>query len=198
MNYGTLQSNVQSAMGRSDVPSYVYDLTTSGLNRDLRLLEMQCVATLYATGEEIDLPANFLEVESAYIDSGGNRSALVPINEMSQATRHDSSGRPYYYAIHKDSMTLMPAPDATYEIEFRYYRRLTALSASTDTNDVLANYPGLYLYAALTHAAVWAQDDEGAQRYNAAFLAEKQLVEAADKTRRNSGPLIQRTIRSLP
>lgn len=198
MNYGTLQSNVQSAMGRSDVPSYVYDLTTSGLNRDLRLLEMQCVTTLYASGETIDLPTDFLEAESAYINSGGSRSPLVPISEMSQAVRHDSSGRPYYYAIHKDSMTLMPVPDIAYEIEFRYYEKLAALSADTDTNDVMTNYPGLYLYAALTHAAVWAQDDEAAQRYNAAYGAEKDLVMKADKARRNSGPLVQRTIRSLP
>lgn len=198
MNYGTLQSNVQSALGRSDVPSYVYDLTTSGLNRDLRLLEMQCVTTIYTSGGEADLPSDFLEIESVYINSGGSRTRLLPVTELSQSVHHDSSGRPYYYAVHKDTLTLMPVPDDNYEIEMRYYAKLDALSADADTNDVMASYPGLYLYAALTHAAVWAQDDEGAQRYNAAYLAEKQLVEAADKGRRNSGPIIQRSIRSMP
>lgn len=198
MNYGSLQSNVQSALGRSDVPSYVYDLTTSGINRDLRLLEMQCVATLYASDEEVDLPDNFLEAESVYIDSGGTRSPLIPISEQSQANRHDSSGKPYYYAIHRETMSLMPIPDQSYEIELRYYERLATLSADSDTNAVLTNYPGLYLYAALTHAAVWAQDDEGSQRYNAAFLAEKNLVESKDRKRRMSGPMVQRTIRNIP
>lgn len=198
MNYGQLQSNVESALGRSDVPSYVYTLTSSGLNRDLRLLEMQCVTTLYASGEEIDLPDNFLAAESVYIDSGGSRSPLLPVTEQSQANRHDSSGRPYYYAIHKDTMTLMPVPDSSYEIELRYYERLDGLSLDADTNSVLTNYPGLYLYAALTHAAVWAQDDEAAQRYNAAFMAEKKLVEDNDKKRRTSGPIVQRAIRNMP
>lgn len=198
MNFGSLQSNVQSALGRSDVPSYVYDITTSGLNRDLRLLEMQCVTTLFTSGDEADLPNDFLEAESVYINSGGSRTPLIPVTEDSQSVHHDGSGRPYYYAVHKDTLTLMPAPDADYEVELRYYARLDGLSDDADTNDVLTLYPGLYLYAALTHAAVWAQDDDAAQRYNAAFLAEKQLVEAADKSRRHAGPVVQRSFRSLP
>lgn len=198
MNFGTLKSDVQSAMGRTDIPDYVYTLTTSGLNRDLRVLEMQCVTTLYADGETIDLPSNFLEVESAYIDAGGYRNPVLPLSERSQAVHHDSAGRPYYYSIHKDTMTLMPVPDSSYEMELRYYERLEDLSTDADTNDVMDAYPGLYLYGALTHAAVWAKDTESAQVYNSAYITELEKLEKQDIQRRYAGPIAQRSIRSVP
>lgn len=198
MDYSTLQSNVESAMGRTDIPSYVYTLTTAGINRDLRLMEMLCKTTLYTNEGTASLPSDFLEMESAYIDSGGERTPLVPATEQNQSVRYDSSGRPFYYAVHGDEISLMPKPDTDYEIEVRYYARLSALSASTDTNDVITNYPGLYLYAALTHAAVWAQDEALAQVYNSAYTAEKNSVEQADKKRRRSGPIAQKSVRRIP
>lgn len=193
MDFQTLQANVQSAMGRTDVPSYVYTLTTAGLNRDLRILEMQAETTLAASAESVTLPDGCLEIVSMYIDSGGSRSPLTPVTEMSQAVGHDSSGRPAFYAFHNGEITLMPVPDGSYTLVVRYYARLSDLSADADTNDVLTNYPDLYLYAALTHAAVWAQDQEAAGVYNSAYEQAKRLVQQKDVQRRLGGPVIQRT-----
>lgn len=193
MNFGELQANVQSAMGRTDIPSFVYDLTTSGLNADLRLLEMQEDATVIATTEAVSLPFDFLEMESAYIDAGGARRRLIPSTETAQAVRHDSSGQPYYYAIHDGLMTLMPVPDAAYTISIRYYKRLEDLVDDSDVNPVILSYPGLYLYQALIHAAVWARDMEAVQAYSAAYTSIKDIVEKGDKQRRFRGPLIQRS-----
>lgn len=198
MDYSTLQSNVQSAIGRTDVPSYVYTLTTSGINRDMRLLEMLTSTTLYTSGNSATLPSDFLAMDSVYINSGGERTRLVPFSEQGQSVRHDASGRPYYYDVVGDEIVLMPTPDTNYDIEVRYYARLDALSADSDTNDVMTNYPGLYLYGALTHAAIWAQDEGLAQTYNAAYTAEKKLVEDADKHRRRSGPLVRRSSVTIP
>jgi hypothetical protein len=193
MNFGELKAHVQSAMGRSDVPSFVYDLTTSGLNADLRLLEMQEDTTLIATTEEVGLPFDFLEMESAYIDAGGARRRLVPSTEMAQAVRHDPSGQPYYYAIHDGKITLMPVPDGPYTISIRYYQRLSDLVEDGDINPVLLTYPGLYMYQALIHAAVWARDMEAVQAYSAAYTSIKDIVEKQDRKRRFRGPMIQRS-----
>lgn len=191
--FATLQADVKDAMGRTDIPSYVYRLTQAGINRDLRILEMQSETTLTASGEIVSLPSDFLEAESLYIDSGGSRTRLVPITEMSQAVRHNSSGRPYYYAVHDGEITLSPVPDGSYTITLRYYARLANFSADGDTNDILTRYPGLYLYGALTHAAVWAKDTESAQTYNAAYTNELDRLKKADVKRRHRGPIIQRS-----
>jgi hypothetical protein len=195
MNFGELQANVQSAMGRSDVPSFVYMLTTAGLNSDpdLRLLEMQREVPLTAAAESVTLPADFLSAESVYLNNGGVRTRLIPETESAQAVRHDPSGTPYFYAVHNGELTLMPVPDGTYTITLRYYARLADLVAPTDTNAVLDAYPQLYLYQALIHAALWAQDDEGSARYSSAYSSSKALVMKNDIKRRFAGPMIQRS-----
>ena len=195
MTFAELQANVQSAMGRSDVPSFVYTLTTAGLNSDadLRLLEMQAETTLTATSETVTLPADFLSVESAYISSGGRRWRLIPSTETAQAVGHDGSGEPYFYAVHNGELTLMPVPDTEYTITLRYYARLANLVAPSDTNAVLVAYPQLYLYQALIHAALWAQDDEGSARYSSAYTSSKALAMKNDLKRRFAGPMIQRS-----
>lgn len=195
MNYGELQANVESAMGRSDIPSYVYTLTTAGLNADpdLRLLEMQSETTLTASAESVSLPADFLSVESVYIDAGGARRRLIAETETAQAVHHDSSGQPYYFSVHNGELTLMPVPDAEYTITLRYYARLADLSADSDTNDVLTNYPQLYMYQAMIHAAMWAQDDEGVVRYSGAYTSAKTLAIKNDIKRRFAGPMVQRS-----
>ncbi len=194
MTFASLRANVASALGRSDVPLYVYSLTTGVLNADpdLRLLEMQAKTSLTATGEAVALPADFLGVESAYIDAGGARRRLIPATESAQAVQHDPSGQPYFYAVHSGELTLMPVPDSEYTITLRYYARLADLVADSDTTAVLTAYPQLYLYQSLVHAALWAQDDEGVSRYSGAYTSTKALVVKNDQKRRHAGPMIQR------
>lgn len=194
--YGTLKSDVQSAMGRSDIPSFVYTLVQSDLNRDLRILEMQSESTLVTSTESVALPSDFLQISSAYIDSGGTRTPLIPDTETSAATLHDPSGRPYTYAIHDGELTLNPVPDGEYTISYRYYAKPAAFSADSDTNDVMASHYGLYFYGALTHAAIWAKDDASAQTYNAAYATQLDRVKKADIKRRiGGGPLVQNAAR---
>lgn len=193
--FGALQTAVQSAMGgRDDIPQFVYDLTTADINRDLRLIEMQTETTLSATAESVTLPTDFLEVVTLYVDATP-RKMLFPVTEGAQAIRHDSSGQPAYYAIHDGELTLMPVPDGTYSLKLRYYARLTDFSESGDTNDVLVNYPSVFFYGALTHAAVWASDQERLGAYSAAYSGAMEAARKADaKNRRGSAPMVRRSI----
>ncbi len=75
-----------------------------------------------------------------------------------------------------------------YTITLRYYARPTTLSVGGDTNDIMANYYGLYLYASLTHAAIWAKDNDSAQTYNAAYSNELERAKMADVKGRFRGP----------
>lgn len=189
-DYATLQSDVQSAMGRSDIPSYVYRLANATINSEFRLLEMQTETTLAVSGESVALPADFIEVESLYIDNGGSRTPINPATEQSQATQHSSSGRPCFFAIHNGEITLMPVPDGDYTLVLRYYARQADFVGGADTNDVLTTYPGLYFYLALGHAAVWAKDEESAALYAAVYQGEAARVRKSD-TQRRIGPTLR-------
>lgn len=198
MNYTELVSNVQSFLGgRSDVPSYVYELVTADINRDFRLLEMQTETTLTASAESVTLPADFLELESVYIASGGVRWPLRPATESAQAVHWDSSGQPRTYAVHDGELTLMPVPDSSYTLTVRYYAKL-AEPSGTDENAVMAAYPGLYLYGAAAHASLWSGDSERLQMANSAYAAAVQQAKLADKRRRmGGGPIVMKSAYSL-
>jgi len=191
MDFQTLKSNVESALGRSDVPDYVYSFMMADINRDLRILEMQASTTLSATSETVTLPNDFMAVESLYVDATP-RLAMQPITDQSMAIRHDSSGKPYYYSVINSSLNLMPAPDGTYSLKLRYYTKLADFSGATDTNDVITAHPSLFMYSALRHAAVWKQDIELAGSYDKVYSATLDGILKADRKNRNSGPMVSR------
>ena len=195
MNFLELRTRVQDAMGRTDVPLYVYDLMIDDMNNDLRVLEMQATTTLTASSEVTNLPDDFLSVESLYTDTGSVRTNLTPITEQSQATGHDRSGRPYYYAIHDLELTLMPVPDGEYDLTLRYYARLPDLENDTDTSAAMSRYRQVFFYNALAHAAVWAKDAEMAQLYNSAYTSALSRTNKRDIKDRISGPMGQRSPR---
>lgn len=199
MNYSTLQASVQSFMGgRSDVPAYIYELTHEDIMRDFRFLEMQSETTLTGSAESVTLPTDFMEAESLYIETGGTRIRLTPTTEGAQAVHWDSSGIPATYAIHDGEITLMPVPDSSYTLTLRYYARLDQPSADSDENDIMALYPGLYLYGAATHAAIWASDTERMQTANAAYGETAKAAKRSDKRRRmGGGPMHRKSVYAL-
>ncbi len=192
MDFQTLKASVESALGRTDVPDYVYTLMTSDINRDIRIVEMESTSTLSVSSEATALPADFLQVVSMYVDTTP-RSPMVPLTRQAQATRHDSSGQPYYYAITDGEIQVMPVPDGTYSVVMRYIASVAAFSGVADTNDVITLHPGLFLYSALYHAAVWKQDAELVAGYSQAYIGMKKMVMDSDKKKKNAGPMIQRT-----
>lgn len=192
MDFQTLKASVESALGRTDVPDYVYTLMTSDINRDIRILEMESTSTLSVSSEATALPSDFLQVVSMYVDATP-RTPMVPLTRQAQATRHDNSSKPYYYAVTDGFLQVMPIPDATYSVEMRYIASVAAFSANDDTNDVITLHPGLFLYSALHHAAVWKQDSELAVGYGQAYANLKEMIDKANKKKKNAGPMTQRT-----
>ena len=191
MTFLELKTNIQSALGRTDIPDYIYTLVTADMNRDIRTLDMQSVTTLAVSSELTNLPSDFLEVVSVYVDDDV-RTPLQNMTANEANYRRKDSGEPWGYAIVKDQIKLIPTPDGSYNLSLRYIAELADLSADSDTNVILQRYPNLYIYGALRHAAVWAQDVALSQTYDVAYKEAQTAVEKAEYTRRHSGPLVMR------
>jgi len=198
MNFGQLKAYVESAMGRSDVPDYVYMLTTAGINRDCRFLDMENYVEVVLTSQTADLPADFQSVIAIHTRIGGSASGtrIALQNVTTQGARlHSEPGYPRFFAI-KDKVVLVhPDPDGEYELYIDYIGALADLVAETDTNDVMSRYPDLYLYQALTHAAIWAKDGESEQSYGRAYAAALNLAKKDDMNRRNALGVTTRSLR---
>jgi hypothetical protein len=197
MDYATLQSNVESALGRSDVPSYVYTLTTAAVNRDMSLLDMQDTATLTTATHPIDLSGldlPFHSVLSLYAEIGGEPHEMEAVTEFG-AHVHTSTGTPRFYAVRGSELWLDPVPDGTYTLNLVYNGHLADLSGDTDTNAVMSRYPDLYLYCALTHASIWAGDDQRLSVYGPAYSAAVKAAQKDDTQRRMGTSLVPRSKR---
>ena len=64
------------------------------------------------------------------------------------------------------------ADDATKKINRRLGLELEPLVDPTDTNEILTNYPLLYLYAALVSAFEYIHEGDAARMYNDRWLEE--------------------------
>lgn len=196
MDFATLKSSVESAMGRSDVPDYVYTLATAGVNRDMRLLDMESTTTLTGSSATISLPANFGSIRSIYTLVGGDQRQMQAVTDHA-SVRYLDSGAPVYYSIRDGALNIVPEPDGEYTYYLNYVTKLADFSADGDTNDVIARYPDLFLYQALLHAAIWAQNTELADTYASAFTAARDRANKDDRKRRFGTPIKTRSARPL-
>ncbi|MGB0855086.1 MAG: phage adaptor protein [Pikeienuella sp.] len=183
MNFGEWKAAVKSAMGREDVPDYVFTLAQDGINRDMRLLDMEAEAEIAVTGNTGSLPSDFGSPMRFVAHHSGTEFPLDAI--MPTAIRKETGpGMPRHYAIGNGEVTVSPVPDQGYTFTLGYVKGLPSFSADSDTNAVIVRYPDLYLYLALSHAAVWAKDQEGISTYDAAYKGAKHNAKQDDKRRR--------------
>ena len=202
MNFGELKAAVNTSSGpRDDIPAHIYDLVLTEINRSLRTLKMLESASIQVgccttaeiiagtcTCEYTALPADYLEMESAYILSGGTRCPVLPLYEENVSLAPTSQSA--RYSITNDGIRLERYPDAEVALNITYYKANAALSADADTNVALLNYPDVYLYLSLAHAALWARDMEGAAAYRSQYEASRMNLSKSDRMSRVAGPLV--------
>ena len=190
MDFATLKSRLLALIGRAPA-DVCYELVTADINRSLRLQCMAATDTL-TEAASIALPADFLAVIDIY-RATDPRVALQPTTPQAIHSQYVSSGTPRFYAIVDGTLLLSPSPDGSEDIELRYYAKLADLSADGDTNDVLTNFPAIYIYGALTHHAQLIRDPDAAGQWRQSYSEAIRQARGSDANDRVSGaPLIPR------
>ena len=147
---------------------FAVDEPASPLRSDaLRIHEMEAVDAAFAlTSGTVAQPAGFLELISAY-----NNSLNAPLDIVSQRTLDgygtQSLGGTRLIAVSGTNFRFLDAPQPSSSggtATLRYYRKLATPAGST-VNDILTNYPDVYLYGCLVEAAIFTQGEAEAQRY---------------------------------
>ena len=144
------------------------DEPASPLRSDaLRIPEMETVDIAFALSSgTVPQPAGFLELISAY-----DNSLNAPLDIVSQRTLDgygtQSLGGTRLIAVSGTNFRLLDAPQLGSPggtATLRYYRKLATPAGST-VNEILTNYPDVYLYGCLVEAAIFTQGEAEAQRY---------------------------------
>lgn len=192
-NYTDLQASVAGWLKRADLTAMIPDFITlaeSRIARDLRL-RMQIATTNLTTvagTQTVTLPSDWLETENITLMTNPPKSMSVVTPEILDVRFPAGyvTGEPRLYTYIGANLCLGPTPDAAYTIQLDYYQRFAALSA-TPTNTLLTRHPGIYLFATLHEAALYAFDEERAKLWFDKYAAEAQALQDQDDVSLRSG-----------
>lgn len=184
--YSELQTAVSSWSHRT--VSQVIDFITLAERRinsklNSRMAEVETTLTATVDSRYIALPSLYLYPLALWRDyPTGTRTEIIYATAEVMGSTISSSGFPDFYTIDGSNLAFeMPNIDA-----FDYILRYKKLYdiASTTTNDILTNYPDVYLFGALVEAAMFARDGDMVDRWEARFqeaIANANISESQNK-----------------
>lgn len=190
--YAELKAALADWLLRDDltavIPSFIA-LAEAQISRDIDHWRQEKRVTTTLDEQYENLPTDLRRMIQMQIVGGGQLN-MISIGEM-QARKQASAaaGKPRYYYINSGQIEFYPAPDGNYEIEMQYVARIPPLSDAAPGNWILDYAPDLYLYAALTHAAPYLQDDPRTQVWGSLYGTALQNLNNESMVAKSSGPL---------
>jgi len=192
--FAELKTATANWLDRSDltdrIPEFI-TLAEARFNRILRIRDMETVSTAISTTagtREYSWPTGFVQMREFHLTT----DPLTPLTYitpemMSRIWAGSTKSKPEVFTIIADNVRLGPNPDATYTTSMLYYKKITALSASATTNDMLTNNPDIYLYGTLLEATPFIMQDERVGLWLAAFEKAVADIQDQDNKDRHSG-----------
>lgn len=203
--YSDLKTSVANYLNRNDLTSVIPDfitLTENRLNRDLRSrANMVRANTTTTSGTAFySLPTDLIEIRNIVYDNGSSDYALSYLSPESGNREYGtySNGFPRAYTNLGKNIKLFPTPDAAYTIGINYFRKLSPLSESNTSNNILQEFPDLYLFGSCLEGAIYLNDSEQTQRFNAVYQKTLNDVMSSEEKARYSGTVMTMTVQGDP
>jgi hypothetical protein len=191
--YAELQTAVVSTSHRTGDTTFTdnvadfISLAETEMQRKLKLVEFEASADIAVTAGVGSLPADYVGMRSLY----WNGDTTQPLSGISPAAfdslRNATGDYPSFYYVTGSTIRVNQEADGT--AVATYNARFSALSDSNTSNSLLTTHPDAYLYGALKHACVWAEDDAGMQKYGILFNAACEQIKTNNTDRKYAGPL---------
>jgi hypothetical protein len=211
VTYTDLQSAIGNWLARSDLSANIPDFITLAEARifygaddpnfpspPLRIRAMEQVtdpASYLTTAgtPTLALPSGFVEARAVSL----NTSPVADLDfttqkQLNSAWVGTANGKPKVYTFQGDSLRFGPTPDAAYGVVLAYYKRFDPL-ATTPTNWLMANAPGVYLYAALLEAQPFIMNDQRLPVWASMLGAATRALMLADQQDRWGGQMTMRS-----
>lgn len=174
-DYTWLKARVADWMHRSDltgpIPDFIY---LAEIRIRTRMLErVSDVSATFATTAGIEyalLPSDLLAVRSLSIPGSEPTLDYMSPDEFNQTFDPAVSGVPRCYTIIGNQIYFGPTPDAVYTVNAMYRFDMPPLTDIAASNGMLAKWPNVYLFGALTEAADYSRNIPLRESFNARFL----------------------------
>lgn len=171
-SYSNLKTAIVNFSGRDDLTTLLDDFIDMAeqemyfnSQRPLRVRQMETRSTLttVAGNRFLALPTGYLEPRAMVILRNGERLEMKYVAPAALEVQ-STDGLPHYFTI-TSQIEFDREPDDAYSIEFQHYAKPTALSSASPTNDILDNYPTIYLYGALSALYDYSRELQDSQVY---------------------------------
>ena len=161
---------------------------------------VRAITTTTAGQAFYDFPSDMIELRNITYDNNSQSHALRYLSPESVSREYGTvvSGQPRAYTNLGNDLKLVPSPDAAYSISINYYSQLRSLSDNVTTNDVLTQYPSLYLFGACLEGAIYLNDTEQTNRFGSVFQKALDDVQRAEEAARYSGTVMTTSIQGDP
>lgn len=189
-NYSELVTAIHDWLaGRSDLADFTPDFITLaeqifnyGTDKvpPLRIRDMETVDDLTPSSGICTLPSDYLQYRRV-VEKSSPRRRLDYLEPSSADTLYPSrmSGPANHFTIVGNSLYTFPL--ASNDIELTYYAKIPGLSEANPTNWLLTKAPGVYLRAALVHAADFIKDEAEMTRQAALLVTLVNGMNSADQ-----------------
>lgn len=130
-------------------------------------------------GQFLSLPSDFQSMRSVKLVTGNGDTELC-FRAPAQIKLQPGTGQPSFFTV-TDRIEFERVPDDNYDIVLQYFAIPAPLTTANQTNEILDNFPGIYLYGALKQVFLWAVDDAEGAKYHALFIAAIRGANKKDK-----------------
>ncbi len=197
--FSNLKLSIASWIHRSDLTSLMADFVALGeemIWKELRVTEMEDddALTLSTSSRYVALPTGVLEVKRVYLNTTPIHHLKSVSTTQIDQSYNSTTGRPNFYAVLGSQLEFERTPDDTYSAYVHYFKKLTALSDSNTTNDILTYYPSVYLYASCLAGAIYMEDDEKINKFTGLFTASVQTANNQTMKRRFGAGIAVRAV----
>ena len=195
--YAELQTAVASWLHR-DVDQIV-DFITMAEKRinsllDSRVGEVDASLTATPSSRYITLPTGYIRPLQLWCTYYDPRREVLYVTPQDLITS-TSESYPTQYTINGASIEFNYPPDIAYTYTLKYKKHYDI--AITSTNDILTNYPQIYLYGALVEACLLTREDPS--RFEERFqLALDEAIKSESKNYSNAKIISESSILGYP
>lgn len=202
--YGGLQAACARYARRTDIANEIIDAITLAedrISKELQSWRLEYVATLTTVSgtAEVDLPSNCRLVEWVRL-SGDNERTLT---ELPHETFYDlyagaTDGVPRHYYKQAGQIVLGATPNAVFTLYAKLKLAVDALTTGNPTNDILTNYPALYLHGTLVEVYRLIRHDERLAASEQAYQQALMIANGENIKRKSSGVWAARKDKRIP
>lgn len=152
-----------------------------------RLGEVETTLTGSVGSRTIALPSGYIANRGLWLTTYGNRIEIIYVTPEALPVVDTTNGQPYYYTIDGSNVTFDYPNSEAFTYTFRYKKGYDI--ASTSTNDILTRYPGMYLYASMVEASVFARDMNALDMFEAKFMMAFNEFQSSESENRTQATL---------